>query len=598
MAHRRFLTLDIGASTLKLGEFTSSGPGDLRLINFGQSTIQVDPTGDADRGPQVTAELQKLVGSGAFKERRVAVSVSSQVVLTRFMKLPAADEAKIRQMVRYEAAQNVPFPIEEVVWDYQVVGRAGQPDLEVVLVAIKNDIIEGVNRCVEAAGLTVEVVDIAPLAIYNAARYNYALGEGDEDRCTLLLDVGARTTNLIFIEPGKVYTRSIPVAGNTITQNVAQEFEVPFAEAEELKRRQGFVGLGGAYEEPELESSARLSKIIRNSMTRLHAEVARSVNFYKSQQGGKPPARLLLCGGTSVTPYTEHFFREKMEIEVEYFNPFKNVPFAVPSDSLEKVAHSMGEVVGLGLRLATECPVEINLIPPSVTRRRQFGRKIPYFAVAMVGAICMVLGWWVYLQKVTQILSGYTEEVRKEADQRSGTEAELKKAEEFAARVKLDAAQVQRVAQARYFWLEFLGRLNALTPRDLWITQLTPANAGRAISASGGAAAPSAGPSRPRRLRGGIVPEEAPPEPGGPPPSGPAGAPGEAKGITEFEIRGLCLNDRDRSEPLGPVKLFSDALAKSGYFTEVKIVEASNLQPTDWTFSFLLRAKLKDPIPY
>ncbi len=598
MATRRFLTLDIGASTLKLGEFVSSAPGDLRLVNFGQATIQADPAGDADRGPHVTEELKKLIGGGAFKERRVAVSVSSQVVLTRFMKLPAADEAKIHQMVRYEAAQNVPFPIEEVVWDYQLVGREGQTDLEVVLAAIKNDIIEGVNRCVEEAGLMVEVVDIAPLAVYNAARYNYNFGDLEEERCTLMLDIGARTTNLIFIEPGKVYTRSIPIAGNTITQSVAQEFEVPFAEAEDLKLRQGFVGLGGAYEEPDLESSARLSKIIRNVMTRLHADVSRSINFYKSQQGGKPPSRLLLCGGASVTPYTEHFFREKMEVEVEYFNPFKNVPFEVPSDALEKMAHSMGEVVGLGLRLATECPIEINLIPPSVTRRRQFGRKTPYFAVAMLGAICMVLGWWVYLQKVTHILSGYTEEVRKEADLRAGIEADLKKAEEVAARVKLEAGQIQRVVGARFFWIEFLGALNTLTPRDLWITQLTPANNGRSISASGGAAAVSSG-TAPRRgpLRRGMSPDELPPDMGAPAPGGPA-APTEAKGITEFEIRGLCLNDRDSSEPLRPVVAFRDALAKSGYFGDVKIEAAQSVQPTDWTFSFLLRAKLKEPILY
>ncbi|MCC7518222.1 MAG: type IV pilus assembly protein PilM [Verrucomicrobiae bacterium] len=596
MALRRFLTLDIGASTLKLGEFVSSSPGDLRLVHFGRAEIQADPVADADRGPQITAELKQMLGGGAFKERRVAVSVSSQVVLTRFMKLPAADEAKIRQMVRYEAAQNVPFPIEEVVWDYQAAGRAEQSDLEIVLVAIKSDLIEGVNRCVEDAGLMVEVVDVAPLAIYNAARFNYTFGEESEDRCTLMLDIGARTTNLIFIEPGKFYMRSIPIAGNTITQSVAQEFEVPFAEAEDLKRRQGFVGLGGAYEDPELESSARLSKIIRNVMTRLHAEVARSINFYKSQQGGHSPSALLLCGGASITPYTDHFFREKMEVEVAYFNPFKNVPFEVPAGELEKAAHSLGEVVGLGLRLATESPVEINLIPPTVTRRRLFGKKVPYFAVAMLGAICMVLGWWVYLQKVTRILEGYTAEVRKEADQRAGIEAGLKKAEDFVALTKVDAGQIQQVVRARYFWIEFFSKLNELTPRDLWITQFTPENNGRAISASGGAAAPTSAAPRRGPLRRGIMIEEAMPEPGAPPSGGDTSS--ESKGITEFEIRGLCLNDRNSSEPLHPVVVFRDALAKSGYFADVKILEAVSPQESDWTFSFLLRAKLKTPLLY
>ncbi len=597
MAIRRFLTLDIGASSLKLAEFVLAG-GKPTLVNYAQRTLKLDPSSDEDRNPHIVAALRDMMAVHRFRASVAAVSVSGQVVLTRFMKLPAADEAKMRQMVRYEAAQNVPFPIEEVVWDYQVVGSKGQTDLDVALVAIKSEIIEGFNRSVDEVGLRMELVDVAPLAIYNAALYNYETGE----ECILMLDIGARTTNLIFIEEGKVFTRSIPIAGNTITQNVAQEFEISFAEAEEVKVRQGFVGLGGAYEEPEPESAARLSKIIRNVMTRLHAEVARSINFYKSQQGGKPPRRLLLCGGSSIIMYTDHFFREKMEIEVEYFNPFRNVAFDMPPEELEKTAHTMGEMVGLGLRLTTECPIEINLIPPTVTRRRLFQKKIPYLGVTMLGLIFITLSWWVYFGKVRDELQRYNAQIAGEVAQRKDLDEQLRKAEADLALVRLQSAQLQKVAQARFYWIQFFSDLSGRIPRNSWITRLTPANDGHPLSHTGTAPAAAATSAVGRRgpLRRWVAPmgELTAPSSDGEPAAAHDASAALRSGITEFEIQGLCLNDRGSSEPLKPVEEFWANLVKSPYFSEVKIIESANPVPTDWTFSFRLRAKLKNPVAY
>ena len=110
----------------------------------------------------------------------------------------------------FEAQQNVPFPIDEVVWDYQLVGGGTEEQIQVVLVAIKADLLEGINAAVESAGLEPLLVDVATMALYNAFRYNYSELSG----CSLLVDIGARTTNLLFIEPGKIFSRSIPIGGN------------------------------------------------------------------------------------------------------------------------------------------------------------------------------------------------------------------------------------------------------------------------------------------------------------------------------------------------------------------------------------------------
>ena len=599
MAVSRFLAVDLGDSSLKAAEFVSDGKESLRLVNFGQTPLELNTTSEEDRTPAIRAALRKLISEKQFKASRIALTVSGQMALTRFIKLPAAAEEKIQQIARYEAEQNIPFPIEEVVWNHQVIGERGGTELEVVMVAIKKEIIEEFNCCVEEMNLSLEVVDIAPLAIYNTALYNYA--DEKSDACTLIVDIGARTTNLIFVEGKKIFTRSISIAGNTITQNISQEFEVSLAEAEDLKTSQGFVGLGGAYEEPELESAAKISKIIRNVMTRLHAEISRSINFYKTQQNGKAPKRLLLAGGTSILSYTDHFFREKMEIEVDYFNPFRNIPIDLPVEELEKAAHSMGEVVGLGLRLVTECPIEINLLPQTVIKRRQFIKKIPFFVASLIGVLLVFLSWWLYYWKTANILKNHLIQVTEEVGHLSELDHGVQEASEALRKVRLQSRQIIEIEKARHRWIEFFDDLNKRVPQEIWVVKLTPLNNGQPIAITGAAPAFSGGGRRRGRFRSEPDFLIGPPGLPAPPAAEETPQPGPAKpvgGITEFEVLGLCLHDLDSEEPLKPVLDFRDKLRQSPEFASVEIMEPGNPRDEDWTFLFRVRVTLKTPIVF
>src|SRR5436189_3342619 len=197
----------------------------------------------------------------------------------------------------------------------------------------------------------------------------------------MLLDIGAKTSNLLFFEKGKVFSRSINLGANSITQDFMNESRLKFADAEKTKIEEGFVSLGGAYEEPENPNQAAISKIARQFMTRLHIQVNQTMQFYRGQQGGSAPQRLFLSGGASVMPYAAQFFAEKLNIPVEYFNPLRNVDRdpSINVEELAPVAHSMGEVVGLGLRNMANCPVELNLMPESTLKWQAFNQKKPYF---------------------------------------------------------------------------------------------------------------------------------------------------------------------------------------------------------------------------
>src|SRR5262249_36911648 len=285
----RLITLNLGSQTISLAEFRVAHGG-LVLVDYRLREVPLDPeTGqrrDAHVGLEEGAAVREMMHEMQIPRCPVNYALPAQSVFARFVKLPPLVQEKLDKIVSFEAQQNVPFPLDEVVWDYQLVGGGLGEQIQVVLVAIKVDLLDQIDPAVEQTGLQTSIVDIAPMALYNAFRYSYP----DMGDCSLLLDIGARTTNVLFIEPGRFFLRSIPLGGSAITTAIGGELNDSFAAAEPRKKRAGFVGLGGAYAEPADPNVVRVSKIARSTMTRLHAELMRSVTHYRAQQQGNRPA--------------------------------------------------------------------------------------------------------------------------------------------------------------------------------------------------------------------------------------------------------------------------------------------------------------------
>src|SRR6516165_6558498 len=385
---KSFLAVDFGAGSLKLAEFEVNEAGGLRLKQYGLKSLGAEGTQDSAREAVIQKALQDSISEKGIGAKRVNVCAPGFHVFSKFVKLPPVDAGKVTQIIQYEAQQNVPFPLEEVVWDYQILGSTPAGELEVLLVAIKADIVEGLFRTTEAVGLRLQLCDVSPAALCNAFRYNY----GDLEDCTMLLDIGAKTSNLLFFEKGKVFSRSINLGANSITQDFANESKKKFDAAEKIKIQEGFVSLGGAYEEPENQDQAAISKIARQFMTRLHIQVNQTMQFYRGQQGGSAPARLFLSGGASIMAYTAQFFAEKLNVPVEYFNPLRNIQIdpSINLEELARVAHSMGEAVGLGLRNLAQCPVELNLMPDSTLKWQSFNQKKPFLIATVFSMVAVV----------------------------------------------------------------------------------------------------------------------------------------------------------------------------------------------------------------
>src|SRR5437764_6461773 len=216
----RILTLNLGSQAISVADFRPQSGGGLVLRDYKRRDLVLEYPGEPIRHAQIPATIREMLNELGIKSGKVNYAVAGQSVFARFVKLPSVEEEKIDRIIAFEAQQNVPFPIDEVVWDYQLVGGGSDEQLQVVLVAIKSDLLEGMNAAVEAAGLRPDIIGVATMGLYNAFRYNYS----EVTDPSLLVDIGARTTNLLFAQPGKIFSRSVPIGGTSVTAASQREF--------------------------------------------------------------------------------------------------------------------------------------------------------------------------------------------------------------------------------------------------------------------------------------------------------------------------------------------------------------------------------------
>ena len=565
-APTRILSLSLGNQTLGLAEFKTGQNGGLVLASHQTRELLADPAADSTRLAQAKLVLDEMVQGAGLKNAKINYAVSAQSVFTRFVKLPSVGEEQVDQIVTFEAQQNVPYPIDEVVWDYQLVDSGDPAQVEVVIVAIKSDLLDDINAAVEDAHLQTSLVDVAPMALYNAYRYNYADVEG----CSLIIDIGARTTNLIFIESHKVFSRSIPNGGAAITQAIARDFNEPFGASEERKKRDGFVSLGGAYAEPEDPDVARVSKMIRNSMTRLHAEIARSISFYRAQQGGAQPQRVYLCGGSVTLPYMREFFHEKFQLPVEFFNPLRNVTVGsgLNLEEIGRNAHRMGELVGLALRGTSNCPMELNLRPVSVVKRHQLAERRPYILLAGVCTLLALTGWWLYYDRAAAVTNQVSDRLSPTVDTLKSFEKRMNDARADIKAQQDTAAPLLTAVDERSYWVKIIEDINTRLPKDfVWITSFDAKNP-VAKAEAGDANAPAGGKGKN---------------------SAPSGPVLMLKGLWLFNERGPAVVD-DFSNKLKESPLYDVVMDKDRGYVR------SSENESEWAYEFAIPLVLKNSV--
>lgn len=570
-AVERVATLNLGMQTVTMAVFGKSPSGSITLAGLARADLLPDPSADAARAGQLRIALSELRTKLKWNTGASGLAVPSQSVFARFVKIPKVEPDKADQMLFFEAQQNVPYPIEEVSWCYQVLPEPEEDKLGALILATKLDQLESTVEAVQTSGFSPSLIEASPTALYNALRYNYPESTG----CTLLIDLGARATNLIFSEGDKIFIRTLPVGGNTITAAMHKRFESrSLAEVEQLKIEQAFIPPPGNYD--AAGDAEEMGKIARTVMTRIHNEITRSITFYRTNQQGGAPMRVLLAGGGASLPYCLEFFNEKLSLPVEFFNPLRRVAVepSVDEHLVRRSSHSLGECLGLAARLLlAEAPLQVHLSSPRLeAAKRESGRR-PFLAAALgllAGVVALV---FFHYKTAADRVAGMNGALDAQVTGLQEFKKQLDAAAGERNRLLADAADLAAAPMLRTVWVAILDEVSQKIPsRNIWVTGLRPV-AGELVL----------DPAK----KGGIW--------------GATAAEGEVSpSVTAIAVDGLYLENEG-----GPavVDAFVDALAGSEFFAidpekKTEVVKLRTAQSGEtWAYAYQLLLPLKRPIP-
>jgi type IV pilus assembly protein PilM len=398
MRSPRVLAVDIGASHVACGVFTAGAAGRLVLQQFSVEPHSSDPSHEG----RWATEIAQSLGAVSARNKMggtCALAVPGHLALTKFIKTPSVAKEKRAKIVAFEAAENIPYPLAEVVWDHLAVADDGF-DLDVMLTAAKFDVMQSLCTAADSAGFPVERAVPAALALHHAFRYNYP----EVKESVIVINVGARSTNLLFIEGERFYVRTLALAGNSVTQAVADELRIDFSQAEMLKVQV----LTGQSDLPT--GSPSRSAVQRASSAfnaKLGLEVTRSALNTRRQMASEAPVAIYLTGGGSQITELPATLADKLKIRVLRYEPLRNVDLAANARvaGAEAAASALADLVGLATHLVNKKETEASLLPPSVTHAIAFRKQQPvYVAAALLVAVALVPPILYFHEEATQKL--------------------------------------------------------------------------------------------------------------------------------------------------------------------------------------------------
>jgi type IV pilus assembly protein PilM len=339
--------LDIGSSAVKAVELKPAGKG-YKVTGFGSEPIPPDSIveGAIIDAAAVADAIRRLFDSRGIKTKEVAASLSGNAVIVKKITLPVMSEAELSESIYWEAEQYIPFDIQDVNLDYQILDKgdaSGGKTMEVLLVAAKKEKIADYTGVIAQAGRSAVVVDVDAFALQNAYEANYGLQAG---AVVVLLNAGASATNINILQGDQsVFTRDISIGGNAYTEALQRELSLPYESADTLKR--GLAVEGATYDDAK--------PVLRAVTENMMLEIQKTFDFFKATAASDRIDRIMLSGGASRAEGFTEMLSERFEAPVEAFDPFKKVGFEgkkVQADVSPDVAPTAAVAVGLALRRA------------------------------------------------------------------------------------------------------------------------------------------------------------------------------------------------------------------------------------------------------
>lgn len=378
----KVLVIDCGANHVAVGFFTVSAKG-VVLNAFESEVIGGEYSNEQEwvnaiqLGLRAISKRKKLSGPAYL-------IAPGHLLLMKFLKIPHVAKNKRDQIVKFEAQQNIPYPLPEVVWDYETLLDDGA-EFEVALVAIKIEIVQSLCDQIARLGLEAEVVEPSAMAQFSAFSHSYPeVQEGG-----LLISIGAKSTDLLFIDTHGFFVRNVPIAGNTLTQSISDDLKISFAHAEALKIHV----FGGEAHDVEADMLSGVQRATESFLRRFSMEVTRSIVNFRRQSGAEQVMSIYLTGGGAIVPGITENLSEKLKLEVEWYDALRYVTVhrKVPQEVIDNHRLQFSSLVGTALRAGAASRSEFNLLPPMLAKQLDFKQKRTYLVAA--AAILVVAGF-------------------------------------------------------------------------------------------------------------------------------------------------------------------------------------------------------------
>ncbi|HEV2293470.1 MAG TPA: type IV pilus assembly protein PilM [Tepidisphaeraceae bacterium] len=446
--------IDVGNRALKAIKLVRDGDG-VRIEDFEviEHETVLSQAGD-NREAMIQAALSNLVARHAFKGGVCGVGVSGQSSFARFIKLPPVEPKKIPEIVRFEAIQQIPFPLDDVEWSYQLFQSETSPDVEVGIFAMRKELVNQHISYFIDQELNVQVVQMNPLAVYNAMAY-----DGKIKGTTMIVDLGAENTDLIIADEDTIWMRSIPIGGNNFTEALVKSFKLNFQKAEELKRNAA-----------SSKYARQIFQAMRPIFADLVAEVQRSIGFYASVHRDSRIKKIIALGGTFKLPGLQKYLQQNLQLDVERLDRLAAAP---PTDgklaaAFNENALAMVGAYGLALQAMGEGKISSSLLPARIRREKAWQEKTKWFAAA---AALFVLG--------TAIPYGSWFIHKMQYDNESAARATIASVQATAAALDTEWQQIQdsgtndrqrimnirSLSEYRDLWPQLLADINSVIPK-------------------------------------------------------------------------------------------------------------------------------------
>ncbi len=457
MSSKNKLIINCAATHVSASEFSVSS-GRLVLESFNTQELSYDYSVQDEWLFALKSALSLMKIKG-----HATVIAPSMLLLTKTLKVPHVAKSSQREVVSFEVAKNIPYPLDEVVWDYQVVSDDGI-ETEIFLASMRSAEADALCDMLASIGIIVDDIDASSILDYNT--WKYCGLEPD----SVVLNVGAKFSNMLIVRDDGVFVRSIAVGGNVVTQSIADSLGQSFVGAEELKRRylsSESAGVAGA---------EHFTAGVETLKKRLCDELRRSIVNYRRQSRVNPPSKIYLTGGASRLTGLAEYLMENLKMNVEFIDPLANISVsrgvnqALLSDSVLRLS----EVVGEAARAIYPEAAGVNLLPAHIVAETAFAKKRPVFVLAAALLAASVVPPYLFLSESLKsdkaFVAGYTQktpELEERANALKDREARAKKLV-----AKIDG--LEGLARSKSNWIELFIDLEQrlMQQKDVWLEKL------------------------------------------------------------------------------------------------------------------------------